>query len=57
MNQYQAKFVNTIIQTAKVDKDYARWSIAEFSRIDPYQLGNLKQLVINEIERRKNEPK
>jgi hypothetical protein len=57
MTPYQARFVHTIINTAKYDKDFARWSIAEFSRIDPYQLSNLKQLVINEIERRKNESK
>lgn len=54
MTPYQAKFVNTIIQTAKVDRTYANWSIQNFQHLDPYGLKNLKELVMAEVLRLKS---
>jgi hypothetical protein len=49
----QQRFVNSIIETAKVDKAYANWAVNDFAQLDPYQLGNLKELVKAELELRK----
>lgn len=54
MTPYQATFVNTIIETAKIDRAYANWAIQDFQRIDPYQLKDLKQLVREEVMRLKS---
>jgi hypothetical protein len=54
MTPYQAKFVNSIIQTAKLDKTYANWAIQDFQRLDPHGLKNLKELVLAEVLRLKS---
>jgi hypothetical protein len=56
MTPYQARFVQTIINTAKYDKTYAMWSIRHFSELDPHNLKNLRELVTAEVERLKLEP-
>jgi hypothetical protein len=53
MTPYQQRFVNSIIETAKVDKAYATWAVADFARIDPFQLVDLKELVKAELELRR----
>ena len=55
MTPYQLKFVNHIIKLAKIDKDLANYSIKEFATLDPYQLGNLKELVMLEVKRSKSD--
>ena len=55
MTPYQAKFVAHIIQLAKLDRIYANWAILEFQRLDPYQLKNLKAMVMAEVLRSKSE--
>lgn len=54
MTPYQARFVSHIINLAQWDKTYANWSIQEFQRLDPYQLCNLKELVLQEVKRSKS---
>ena len=51
MTAYQIKFVNHIINLAKIDKDLANYSIREFATLDPYQLRDLRELVLLEVER------
>jgi hypothetical protein len=50
---HQQRFVNSIIETAKLDTAYANWAVNDFARIDPFQLGNLKELVKAELELRR----
>ncbi len=53
ISDYQMRFIETIIQTAKLDKDYANWSIKHFAQLDPCNLSNLKAQIIQEVARRK----
>ena len=52
---YQQKFITHVINLAKIDRDLANYAIREFQQIDPYQLGNLKELVMLEVKRSKSE--
>ena len=51
MTPYQLKFVNHIINLAKMDRDLANYSIREFATLDPFQLKDLRELVLLEVER------
>ena len=50
---YQQRFIDTIIATGKLDPAYANWSIKHFAQLDPFQLGDLKRLVTEEMQLRK----
>jgi hypothetical protein len=54
-SSYQLKFVNHIINLAKIDKDLANYSIREFATLDPHNLKNLRELVTAEVARLKSE--
>ena len=51
---YQQKFITHVINLAKIDKDLANYSIREFQQIDPFQLGNLKELVMLAVKSSKS---
>ena len=55
MTPYQRKFVDHHLALAKLDKDYANWSIRNFMEIDPYQLGNLRELVLQAVKSSKSD--
>jgi hypothetical protein len=52
---YQQRFITHIINLAKIDKDLANYSIREFAILDPYQLKDLRELVMTEVARLKLE--
>jgi hypothetical protein len=55
MTPYQKRFVDSILSLGKTDPVYANWAILDFQKLDPYQLGKLKELVLLEARRLKSE--
>lgn len=55
MTPYQVKYVEHIIKMSKFGKEFANAAIDEFESLDPYQLGNLRELVRKEVMKRREE--
>jgi hypothetical protein len=51
---YQQRFITHVINLSKIDKDLANYSIREFATLDPYQLKDLRALVMLEVKRLKS---